>query len=615
MDYFIYSLFRPTSGARSMFPQEITPRGLSRRLNKLRQDDPTWPDWHSPAVQDSLVENMARRFHADLIPVLTALVDHFKGVERDSVQEAIWKAVGMDHPMAKRRAFVASDSVAPQSLLERLIRFSAFDTDDLLTAAPRLNDPLPLTPGQDAWRRLVMGSVRARRGERPGEVNHWARVIQAHRLAQTDAAWTDLDDLFTRWPELIQARFEHQEDLPILLQPMPSDDTDRRSFDLFVKHGGDPRESACVRSNERSVRSAKRLAIDWNRRIPNGALQHAPLWVVLAHQGHQAALAWGQTHAPDQLPRFLHMQDLRKVAEFQGNIETLERALTSSLAWTDPDSLIRPSPQAPGERHPLWAAVRNDHRLLERNYQDEYHAPSVMRALHKRADIRQATDEEGANLWWALMERPGVADEAFRTLSSKKMKVPCQPDRLGRGLFHRHPDISQVLKNGAGPGQDAQETLENLNNLKGNPVWQALQAHPEGFFGKGEEAQDQTAQTVWDFAERRRWYVPSNDAVQDMRNAKLMLMAFQDIEPETLCAKWRLMVAVILVTACRWSELTQEDLDPWMCLPETAGIAKDHPVLVHAQNESPVLKSALLAARALPLIPDDLSRARVRRRT
>lgn len=612
MDYFIYSLFRPTAGARSMFPQEITPRGLSRRLNKLRQDYPTWPDWHSPATQDSLVENMARRFHADLIPVLVALVDHFKGAEQDSVQKAIWKAVGMDHPMAKRRAFVAPEGVPPQSLLERLIRFSAFDTDDLSTAAPRLNDPLPLAPGQDAWRRLAMGAVRARQGDRPGEVNHWARLIQAHRLAQTDSAWADLDDLFTRWPELIHARFENQDDLPILLQPMSSDESDQRSFDLFVKHGGDPRQSACVRANERSMRSAKRLAIDWNRRIPNGALQQAPLWVVLAHQGHEAALAWGKTHAPDQLPRLLHMQDLHKVSDFQGNIETLERALTSSLAWTEPDSLIRPSPQAPGERHPLWAAVRNDQRLLERNYQDEYHAPSVMRALHKRVDLRQAMDEEGANLWWALMERHGLADRAFRTLSNKKTNVPCQPDRLGRGLFHRHPDIAQVFKNGAILGQEAQVTLDNL---KENPVWQALQANPTGFFGQGEEAQDQTAQTLWDFAEKRRWYVPSQDAMQDMHNAKLMLMAFQDIEPETLCAKWRLMVAVILVTACRWGELTQEDLEPWVCLPETAGIAEDHPVLVHAREESPVLKSALMAARALPLMPSDRARARLRQRT
>lgn len=606
MAWIVSSLFRPTARRASWYPDEVTPTGMTRRLRARAKEGRDWPSWEHPEVQTELIRQMARRSSKSLLPVLHAFFRHFKDDPDGAVRQAFFKAMACDHPDAKR-GWAGDPTRPPTSLLERMLTLHWVQTDPVVARAKldhRDHNAPALPPA--IWRELMMGALRLRPGPLPGLPARWCGLIQAMRLENTAASWDDLDDLLTRHPALVWAAPEASEHLPMLMRATSTATIDQRSLDLFVRHGGSLTHeipSQLPPSNNPGVRFAHEA---WNQALtpeaPEVVPETLPLWVVVAMQGHQAAQAWGERELSEEgRGRLTHAQDSLRVFRMDSRAQTLEpmiQSLTATLAWKDPARahMRLATPDHVGDTHPFWAAVRHESRLLSRSVaDDDFHAPGVVRALRQRKDLQQAADSEGGNLWWALI---GALDHyqtpAFGVLNNKSVALLCQPDRQGNGVLFRHPDLANLLDRAQPIDIDMLNShADPLDGAAHNPLWRALQANPDGFFGNTVQGRERTAAAMWKALESRPWF--RHDRAEVF--ASQTLLAFHNIEPESLCPALRLFVAVAFATAMG-ERLNSEDLAPWMSDPAAIGVDPTHGALVHLTTHSTVFAATLRQARS-----------------
>lgn len=603
-DWIVRALFRPTARGGSWSPDEVTAMGMTRRLRERAKKRLGEPVWAHPDTQLALAGQVAQRCWPAIMPVLGALLRHYEGQGRKDVREALYGAMGLHCTQAKARW--AGDPASPPScLLERMLTLHHSVYQPLLACGMLGHLPEWWQAGDIVatalWREVMVGAAKAHEGPLPGPAERWCGLMQALRMENTEAAWDDLDWLLTQRPDLVTAAPAHGEHLPLLVRGLQDEASNARSLDLYLSHGGtlDHEVPTALYQGKRARRDTERRDMEeaWGRGLSRRPAERMPLWLLLAQQGHEAARAWGVKRQFRALERLEHCRENSELLRLslgssgdQGDEwrRNVSRRLQQTRAWAHPHSIQKADAFHTGDCHPLWTAAWHAPHLLGRNFSnDKLVYPDLVHALRERLDLQAACNEEGANLWWAVAPRISEGNAAeLATLN--RLDIRCLPDRHGRGLFFKHPDIHSLLSK-AQPVGSSTEALPSgpAAGLAKNPLWLAITQSPDGFFGHGAPGQADTAASLWQHLNESSWF----KSTTAQKRACTVLMTFDGVEPETLHPSLRLFVAVVLTLAMGPERVTE--LGPWMEDPAGAGVDPEHAALAYLKELSPAFRAGL----------------------
>lgn len=644
LDTLVFSLFRSTGGSK-MFPSQVTPAGLKRRLARQRALHGREPTWEHPEVHTALVRALASRITDFTLPaVLDAWVGEYQGKERKRLIGALGRALAIEHPDAAKGWFKIPGATAPTTLLERLIRAHGDRLDRWVVAWHWQHVMQP--PGFEAWRQWVLVGARARVAQGlplPGEPDDWATVLRAHQvrihssihpemsakacqrayevahLAGRDFRW-----LVAQRPDLTGASHLDHRGWPVLAAKVG--EAEGISMELLLIHPATLQAPVLVTWTKGNTHQNPWL--DWINGLP-ASLHRRPLpvWMVMGLQQHVGVLRLvqqAQTDAfatPAETAQFRNLMALQRTLGWghwkgEGEEEKIggpdgrdrqSEAVQQAPCWNHPHTLQAPAGDVPGDTHPLWAAIQREPRLLACRYDHTPFLPGFREAVADQPHRLQACDQDGANLWWAIAGGLATNTDANRDVLGflAQHGVYCQPDHQGRGLFHRFPYVAHVFRKAQG-GDIIQKHHEN-------PFWDSLQKNSDGFFGSTPEGRQATAMALWQDASVRGWYRKEwKDDVKD--EVRMLLMAVDGQKPDGFHPVARLLVAMALAKHQRETGHGQDYLALWMPDPEDPAVV---PLLTSefyrdAVAQTPTLEAIGRQRAAEKKAPEHVPRRRLR---
>jgi hypothetical protein len=599
LDTFVLQLLRSTGGSR-MFPEQITPVGIKRRLTTLRARYGREPTWEDPAVNNMLVRMLARRIGEEQLPlVLDAWVSQYHGVEKERLMRALGHALATDHPLAHQGSFKAPGIVPPANLLVRLVHSHESQMDQWAKTWPETEDdraaytfPEPF----EAWRRWVMVGARQRvaQGEPlPGEPGIWATVLRAHQASER-ADDADLRWLLAQRPELAGVGHREHPEWPVLASALLGP-LDTQAADHLLAHPQVLRRNVAVHWRDRG--GGNNPWLTWPTVFPHEdqGPNTLPVWALMVLQNHPASDALLRHATPAEKQRLDNLHVVCQVTQHATGVPALNglsKVIRQAPAWADPTTLSLPSMNQTGDPHPLWVGVMREPRLLGERYERTPYLPDFRNEIESTPHLLQATNDEGANLWWVF---PGLRRNVDAVRDGlgflARNKVFCQPDRFGRGLFYRYPNWTHVLMQGQTGGLD-----DIIQNYTENPFWDSMHRDPKGFFGATEEGQIATAKALWKHAESAllmEW-----DKVQDRTFA--LLLCFDQQRPEAFHPAVRLLVTTALAMVHHHNGKGGLDLAQWAPDPTdpTVVALMDHPYYRHVAEYCPELTATMRQTQA-----------------
>lgn len=482
----VYTLFRPTGRANRLRPDEVTPRGMVRRLHAMKREG-LWPVWDSEDVVKALGYQLAVRWEPDLLDVLAA-VDTFLGQHEPLQQPAFQQALV--------QAIVGNPRLWPGLL--------GMAGPAWTWEVPEPFQPIPESPSavvRPGWLALVERCVNHGMPVTADTLPAWRSYLHACRLSPDPDDLERLVRLATREPGLMGLTGKGHA-YPLILAPTRNDARDRRLLGAYEQAGGDLAQPVWPHVS----RQAGHLA---DPHLPAFVNHPLPLWSALALWGHVPAREWGQIRAaPEAWMSHLHLEerqrwargaergarlhpDLRRVRARHADRldERILIHLETSLAWTTPSSVRRATTDRVGDTHPVWAAANLIPSVLV--------APGGVLAQMwaTRRDLREATDHEGANLWWALAQASRFTSDvdtvAARLLATPQ--VPCRPNVRGEGLLVWADSPVDALRTFTPFASDSDLAVQAATH----PLIVAAGRWPSGVFGSTRSGMEATAVAMW----------------------------------------------------------------------------------------------------------------------